>query len=216
MSNPAIEDLQNSDRFELVYELEHHKIKEFVINQIASRSKLVQGYMFYQLLMILLGLFFATRPLVLATGGNYQPLFYLFLAVVTTFTLLILIHELLHATAFKITGAKHVSIGSYLNKFIFYAEADGHVLNRKQFTLVALTPLVTIQIVTLVAVVFSLGHPVIYFWIFIMCAHSLFCAGDIGMLDYLYQFRKSRIYTFDVKDEKKSYFYREKDTVSDN
>lgn len=213
MNNPDVEELQNSGKYELVYELEHQQVKEFVINQITSGSKLVRGYMLYQLVMILIGLFFVTRPLVLAIRGNYQPLIYLFIAIVFTFTFLILIHELLHALAFKITGARKVSIGTYLKKFIFYAEADRHVLNRKQFTLVALTPFLTIKLITLAGIIITLGTPGVYFWIFVMSAHSLFCAGDIGMLDYFYQFRDSGLFTFDLKAEKKSYFYREKEIL---
>jgi hypothetical protein len=213
MNNPNVEELQNSGKYELVYELEHQQVKEFVINQITSGSKLVKGYMIYQLVMILVGLFFVTRPFVLAIRGNYQPLIYLFTAIVFTFTLLILIHELLHALAFKITGAKKVSIGTYLKKFIFYAEADRHVLNRKQFTLVALAPFLSVKLITLAGIILTLGSPALYFWIFVMSAHSLFCAGDIGMLDYFYKFRDTRLFTFDLKDEKKSYFYRYKKTM---
>lgn len=213
MNNPDVEELQNSGKYEMLYELEHQQVKEFVIHQITSGSKLVRGYMLYQLLMILIGLFIVTRPLVLAFRGNYQPLIYLLAAVIFTFTILILIHELLHALAFKITGARHVSIGTYLKKFIFYAEADRHVLNRRQFTLVALTPLLTVKLATLTGVIMTVGNPAVYFWVFVMSAHSLFCAGDIGILDYFYQFRDSKLFTFDLKDEKKSYFYREKKTA---
>ncbi|MFW6289436.1 MAG: DUF3267 domain-containing protein [Mariniphaga sp.] len=216
MNNPDVEELQNNDKYELMYELEHQQVKEFVINQITSGGRIVKGYMIYQLLMILIGMFFATRPIVLAIRGDYQPLFYLFIAILVTFTLLILIHELLHALAFKITGARKVSIGSYFKKFIFYAEADRHVLNRKQFTLVALTPFLTVKAITLAGVIITLGHPVMYFWIFVMSAHSLFCAGDIGMLDYFYRHRDSNLFTFDLKAEKKSYFYRQTKTAPKN
>ena len=214
-NNPNVEELQNSQKYELLYELEHQQVKEFVIRQIASGSKLIRVYMLYQLLMILIGLFFVTRPLVMALRGNYQPLLYLFTAIIFTFTLLILIHELLHALAFKITGARNVSIGTYIKKFIFYAEADRHVLNRQQFTLVALTPLLTVKLATTAGIIMTLGNPSVYFWIFVMSAHSLFCAGDIGMLDYFYQDRNSQLFTFDLKNEKKSYFYREKKTESE-
>ncbi len=216
MNNPGVEELQKSDKYELLYELEHQQVKEFVINQITSGSRIVKGYMIYQLIMILIGLFFATRPLVLAMRGNYQPLFHLIAAILFTFTLLILIHELLHALAFKITGARKVSMGTYLKKFIFYAEADRHVLNRKQFTLVALTPLLTVKVISLAGIIITLGTPAVYFWIFVMSAHSLFCAGDIGMLDYFYQYRNSELYTFDLKAEKKSYFYRRKEALPPN
>jgi hypothetical protein len=216
MANPAIEELQESDRYELVYQLEHHQVKEFVIRQITSGSRIIRWFMIYQFLMIVLGLFFITRSIVLAFERNHVPLFYTLCAVVFSFTLLILIHELLHALAFKVTGAPRVSMGAYLKKFIFYAEADRHVLNRKQFTLVALTPFIAVKLATLAAVLLTVGQPAVCFWIFIMCGHSLFCAGDIGMLDYFYSFKDAELYTFDVRKEKKSYFYLKKDEPSED
>jgi len=209
MTNPTIEELQNSEKYELVTELEHRQIKAFVIEQITTESKLIKGFMIYQGIMILVGLFFATRPIVLAMRGNTEPLFYLLGAIVFTFTLLVIIHELLHLLALKITGARKVKIGGYLKNFIFYAEADRHVLNRKQFALVALTPLMVVKVITLIAIFLTIGEPVFYFWMFVMSAHSLFCAGDIGMLSFFYRFPGSEVYTFDVKEEKRSYFFRE-------
>jgi hypothetical protein len=208
MTNPTIDELQNSEKFELVAELEHRHIKEFVIEQITIESKLIKGFMIYQGIMILIGLFFATRPIVLAMRGNPEPLFHLLGAIVFTFTLLIIIHELLHLLALKITGAPKINIGGYLKKFIFYAEADRHVLNREQFALVALTPLVVVKVITLIAIVLTVGEPAFYFWMFVMSAHSLFCAGDIGLLSFFDRFPVSEVYTFDVKEEKRSYFYR--------
>jgi hypothetical protein len=43
-----------------------------------------------------------------------------------------------------------------------------------------------------------------------MCAHSLFCAGDIGLLSIFYKFGDAEVYTYDVKAEKTSYYYRKK------
>ncbi len=212
MSNPGVEELQNSDSYEQVYVLEHQQVKEFLVKHITSGGKLIKGYMLYQLLMILMGLFFITRTVVLAYRGNFQPLFFLFMAVIFSFTILILVHEVLHAFAFKLTGAPKVSIGSYLRRFIFYAEADRHVINRRQFAFVALTPLVVIKLASLAGIIFSTGQPSLYFWGVIMSAHSMFCAGDIGMLDYFYQYPNTELFTFDLKDEKKSYFFRKKET----
>ena len=210
MSNPTIKELQDDSKYELVYELEHDQVKEFVISRITTGSKLIRGYMYYQILMILAGLFFSTRSMVLALRGSFEPLFFLFSAIIFSFTLLILIHELLHAFAFKLTGAKKVSIGAFVEKFVFYAAADQHVLNKKQFTLVALMPLIVVKLASIIGIILFIGHPAIYFWIFIVCAHSLFCAGDIGMLDYFYQSADSQVFTYDVQNEKKSYFYRQK------
>lgn len=208
MENPTIDELRNSGKYELIAQLNHQQIKEFVINQLSEGGAIIKIYMIYQVLMILIGFFFFTRSVVLAFQTSVEPLYHSLAALVFSFTVLIIIHELLHGIALKIIGAKKVNFGGYLKKFIFYAEADQFVINRKQFAFVALTPLFAVKLVTLIGIIVLFNHPVFYFLIFVMSAHSLFCAGDIGLLSIFYKQKDSEIFTFDVKDEKTSYFYR--------
>ncbi|MBN2636995.1 MAG: DUF3267 domain-containing protein [Prolixibacteraceae bacterium] len=208
MRNPSIHELRESADYKLIGKLSHNEIKEFVMHRISEGGKLVFSYMIYQIAMILFGMFFFTRSIILAFNGNFEPLFFSLAALVFCFTFLIIIHELLHALALKFTGAKKINIGGYLKKFIFYAEADKHVLNRKQFSFVALTPLFVVKIVTLIGIVLFFHHPAAYFFIFLMSAHSLFCAGDIGLLTLFYHEKNAEIFTFDVKAEKTSYYYQ--------
>lgn len=208
MANPTITELQNKEQFELIAELNHKQIKEFVLNQLSKGGWLVQSFMIYQILMCLLGIFILIYSVIHAFANNYQPLYYLLASIAFCSSLLILIHELLHGVAIKLSGAKKVNYGAYFRKFIFYAEADRHVLNKTQFTFIALTPLVFIKFATLLAILFFSHHPIVFFLLFAMCAHSLFCAGDIGLLAMFYKDRGSDIFTFDVQSEKKSYYFR--------
>jgi hypothetical protein len=208
MKNPTIDELRNSGKYELIAQLNHQQIKEFVVNQLSDGGAIIKTYMIYQVLMILVGIFFFTRSIVLAFQGFNEPLYYSLTAFVFSFSVLIVIHELLHGIALKLVGAKHVTFGGYLQKFIFYAEADRFVINRKQFAFIALTPLFAVKLLTLIGILFFFNHPVFYFLIFVMSAHSLFCAGDIGLLSVFYKTKNAEIFTFDVKAEKTSYFYR--------
>lgn len=208
MSNPSIEELQNKNQFEIIAELNHSQIKAFVLNQISAGSWLVKSYMIYQTLMFALGVILITRSVILAFHQNWFPLYSILAALVFCFSLLIVIHELLHGFAIKLTGAKKVNYGAYFTKFIFYAEADCHVLNKKQFAFIALTPLVVIKTISLIAVLLFFHQTIVYFWAFVMCAHSLFCAGDIALLSVFTRHKNSDVYTYDSKDEKKSYYFR--------
>jgi len=209
MANPTIEELQNNDRYELVSRLKHDEIKNFVLEQIAgTTSKIVKGYMFYQLLMVLTGMFFLARAIVFVFRNYYEPFFISLLAIVFSFSLLIIVHEGLHGVALKLTGAQKVSFGGFFRKFVFYAEADRHVMNRKQFAFVALTPLIVVKIITLIGIYLFWDQPLFYFFLIVMSAHSLFCAGDIGLLSVFYRNKNEEIFTFDVKAEKISYYFR--------
>ncbi len=208
MPNPTIEELRNPEKYELIAKLNHSQIKEFVINQLMENGKIIKIYMIYQILMIMIGMFFFTRSIVLAFQSSPIQLYYSLAALVFSFSVLVIVHELLHGIALKLTGAKRVTFGGYLKKFIFYAEADQFVINRRQFAFIALTPLIVVKLVTLTGIILFFSHPVFYFLIFVMSAHSLFCAGDIGLLSVFYKIKNIEIFTFDVKAEKTSYFYR--------
>ena len=209
MANPTIEELQNSDRFELVARLKHTEIKNFVLEQIAgTTSKIVKAYMFYQLLMVLTGMFFLARAIVFVFRNYYEPFFISGLAIIFSFSLLIIVHEGLHGAALKLSGAPKVSFGGFFRKFIFYAEADRHVMNRKQFAFVALTPLIVVKVITLLGIYLYWDQPMFYFFLIVMAAHSLFCAGDIGLLSVFDNDDGNEIFTFDVKDDKTSYFFK--------
>ena len=208
MANPSIEELHDPNKFEQIAELGHPQIKTFVLEQLAKGGALVTTYMGYQIIMLLLGIWFMIRAAILAFDDFSSPLGMTGLSLVFSFTLLIPIHELLHGLALKITGARNVHYGGYLRKFIFYAEADRHVLNKKQFAFVALTPLIVVQVLTLVGILIFWYSPVFYFSIIVMAAHSFFCAGDIGLLTiFLWD---SEVYNYDVREEKKSYYFKKR------
>lgn len=208
-NSPSIEELKNGDNYELLAELEHEEIKSFVLSQLEKGGWLVKGFMVYQAAMVLLGLFIITRALVFSFRGTYEPLWFSIGAIIFCVTALVIIHELLHGIAIKLTGAEKMRYGAYFKKFIFYAEADRHVFNRRQFTFVALTPLVMVKLVTLAGIIIFFSHPLIYTFTLIMCVHSLFCAGDIGLLSVFYT-AQSEVFTFDIKEERKSYYFRKK------
>ena len=208
MKNPTIEQLQNSGEYELIAELDHYHIKEFVIEQLSGGGKIVKAFMVYQLIMSLVGLLFVTRSIALALHGELTFLYVTIGSLIFCFTFLVILHELLHGLAVKLTGARKVNFGGYFSKFIFYAEADRHVLNRRQFVFLALTPLAVVKIISLAGAVLFLHHPVFYFFIITMSIHSLFCAGDIGLMTLFYKYNNQEVYTFDVKEERKAYFFR--------
>ncbi|MFV0590055.1 MAG: DUF3267 domain-containing protein [Draconibacterium sp.] len=210
MANPTIEELQNQDRFELIAELSHSNIKSFVLDQLALGGRITVFFMVYQTLMVLLGIFLITKSIILALHHTPENLYFSIAAFLFCFTALIPIHELLHGLAIKLTGAARVHYGAYLRRFIFYAEADRHVINRTQFTRIALTPLVVIKLLMLICSLVFWNTSCLYFFLLVMAVHSLFCAGDIGLLSIFYRNKSDLIYTFDAKEEKKSFYYRKK------
>ena len=87
-------------------------------------------------------------------------------------------------------------------------EVITHILNKKQFTLVALAPLAVVKIVSILAIIILYSNSSVFFVALVMSIHSLFCAGDIGLLSMFYNEKDSEYFTYDVRAERKSYFYK--------
>jgi hypothetical protein len=205
------EDLQNDPEFELLKEVSHQNLREFVLEQVRNEKQIIRLYSIYQILMMSLFVFILTRNIILSVKGNSDPLLYLVLSVLFSFSLLIIIHELIHALAYLITGSRRISFGVILKKFVFYALADRQVIGSNPFHIVALAPFVLVKLVCLIGLFLFFTSPVGSFFLTVMCLHSLFCAGDMAMLAFYKMNFGKEIYNFDVRSEGKTYFYVGKD-----
>ena len=120
--------------------------------------------------------------------------------------LLVPLHELIHAWAYKIKGAPVTSYDSNLKKFYFMAMADQFVASRSEFRFVALAPFVLITLFGIIALIFI---PI--YWKFmcmgILLAHTSFCAGDFALLSYFEEHNDKEVVTYDSKEQGMSYFY---------
>lgn len=204
------EDLQNKEAFELLTEVSHQRLREFIVEIIPKEKTIIRIYSVYQVLMIILFLFLLTRGIVLAVKGSYTLILQTGMAIVFSLSALIVIHELLHALAYLASGARRISFGTVLKKFIFYAIADRQVINSRAFHLVALAPFGIVKLACLAGMLYYFNHPSFYFFLSVMCLHSLFCAGDIAMLAFYRLHEGKEIYNFDDKSEGKTYFYARK------
>lgn len=201
------EDFQNESEFELLAEVSHQKLREFVLDQIREEKYIIRIYSVYQVIMIILFIFLLTRSIILVFKGFSEPIISIGLALLFSFSVLIVIHELLHALAYLLSGARNISFGFILKKFTFYALADQQVIASRAFHFVALTPFVVIKLISLAGTIVFYNQQLMYFFLSIMCLHSLFCAGDLAMLAFYNQHRGQEIYNYDNRSEGKTYFY---------
>jgi hypothetical protein len=201
------EELQNNKEFELLAEVSHQKLREFVVEQIREEKVIIRIYSIYQVVMMIIFVFLLTRSIIFAFKGYSEPIIGIGLALLFSFTILIVFHELLHALAYLISGARKISFGYIWNKFVFYALADRQVIASKAFHFVALTPLVVVKLISLAGAIVFFNNQWMYFFLTVMCTHSLFCAGDMAMLSFYNLHREKEIYNFDNRSEGKTYFY---------
>ncbi|MEN6453658.1 MAG: DUF3267 domain-containing protein [Prolixibacteraceae bacterium] len=201
------EDLKNPEQFELLAEVEHRQIKKFIFEQITPGVRLIRIYSIYQMIMLVLLGFLAGHAVIRLVKGIPEPLIHTGYAVLFSFTVLIFLHELLHAFAYWVCGARKLKAGMMLKKFIFYVMADKEVIELRTFRIVAFAPLVTVKLVCLIAGVLSWYTPYAYFFFSVMCIHSLFCAGDMAMLAFYSNHSDKEIYNYDDMEQGKTFFY---------
>jgi len=113
------QDLQNESEFELLTEVSHQKLREFVVEQITEEKYVIRIYSIYQVIMVMLFTFLLTRGIVLSIKGHSELLISVGLAIVFSLSALIVIHELLHALAYLLTGARKISFGVIPKNFSF-------------------------------------------------------------------------------------------------
>lgn len=204
------EDLQNESEFELLTEVSHQKLREFVVEQITKEKQVIRIYSIYQVIMAMLFIFLLTRGIVLSIKGHSEILISVGLSIAFSLSALIIIHEVLHAVAYLLIGARRISFGVIPKKFIFYALADRQVIAKQAFHIVALAPFVVVKLFCIIGFLTFYNQQLMYFFLSVMCLHSLFCAGDIAMLAFYRIHKEKEIFNFDNKSEGKTYFYSRK------
>lgn len=127
------------------------------------------------------------------------------LALVFCFSVLIIIHELLHALAYKLVGAHRVYFGAKLSQFVFYAGCDDQKFTGVQYRLVALLPFVCISLLGLAALFLFPSYFI--FSMTVLGLHTLFCCGDFAVMNYIQQYDLKKVFTYDLKAEETTYFY---------
>jgi hypothetical protein len=118
---------------------------------------------------------------------------------------LVPVHELIHALAYKLMGAKKTSFDANLKRFYFLAIADQFVTSRQEFKIIALAPFLVISLALLIASFLSGEWKIMI--LTTLTIHSLACSGDFALLSYFEFNRKKEVVTYDDKENKVSFFY---------
>ena len=212
MSSPKLtpDMLRNPDEFELLTCVSHRNLKAFIVEQVMTGGKHLRAYSVYQALMIVLLAVLMYFAGFAAARGNLLPFRYLGLSLVFSATGLIVIHELIHALAFRMMGISNLKFGAQWKKFIFYVAADCEVVDYRSFRVVALAPLVVVKVLSLAGIVLWWNSPLVFLPASVMAIHSFFCGGDMALMAYYRIHADKEIYSFDEVASKTTWFYYRK------
>lgn len=192
--------------YTLLETISHDAFKEFAKDQLAKKG--IYKKVYHAVLLISCGLLAAAAgfgAVLYFVEREASYLVQILLGLIFSLTLLIVIHELLHAAAYKLAGAKNVYFGAVLSKFVFFAGSDKEVFNGSRYKFIALFPFLCITICSLTGMI--VWPEYLTFFITLVCIHTLFCGGDFAILNYIQQFDPRRIHTSDSREKKETYFF---------
>ncbi|MFA9388588.1 MAG: DUF3267 domain-containing protein [Prolixibacteraceae bacterium] len=209
-------DLHKHAQFELIQAVPYAEMKDFVLTELKFNGPLIKIYSFVQLFaaigLIGIVLFYLMQSV---QSKSFAPeLLNLFLAAVCSIPILIPLHEGIHALAYLIKGKRDLSFGAQWKKFLFYAESNMQVLDRREMQFVALLPLITITVLgTIGMIVFSAS------WLKLFCCilsliHLFFCSGDMVILSFFQRQLPNEVFTYDNRKEKKTYYFRKRASIT--
>lgn len=205
-NKPDFNALFEGENFQLLHKLQYDNILNFVFKNIKKNNLPAISYFVTLIILLVLIMIFSFYGFSSSNikMGNYFLMF--FCGFMAGSFVIIPFHEIFHLLAYLILGAKKPKIGMDLKQMIFYVVADKFVLNRREFSFVALSPFVIINIISALIFIFSginLQIAILYFLIF----HNIMCIGDFAMLSFFRQNKNKCLYTFDIIDEKNSYIF---------
>jgi hypothetical protein len=197
----TIEDLQ-SGAYPLLGELNHATLAEFVIEYFFRRGSWLTRAHHAMSIATLAAIVYAAigqgRPLLRCVGDFV-------LALVALFIVLLPIHELVHALAYRIIGARDIRWEYSARMAAVWVIAHRFVVGRGAFIFVALAPFVVINAVLLAAAVAFPAQAV--FLLFVLLWHLHGCAGDWALLNFVWLHRRRGFWTYDDAVAGKSYFH---------
>ena len=204
-------DLTNSAEYEEITELSHDDVKKFIVREASGNNGWALIAKMYQGAGLLLFGFLLMKAFIpFMRSQTTENLIGMGWGILVCFTALIVAHELIHYLAYLVVGARKLSFGMKLRKFIFYVQADKQVMNYKQMKIVALAPAVVVALASGIVAMLNFETPIYYFCLTIFAVHSLFCSGDLGLLCFFENRNEDEIVTFDDVEAGVTKFYRKK------
>ncbi len=207
VSKPTIEELFDESRFEQLAVLPYNEMVPFVQEQFKHKNNIIRLYIAANISILIVMMMIGAWQVGTERIGAVVLMSATFLGFFASLTVLIPIHEAIHAAAYKWAGAPQVSFGSNWKKIYFYAAADRFVADSNSFRIIALAPFIVISTVLILLILII---PIWWQWLLwgTLLIHTGACAGDFGMLGFYERYNGKAVFTFDDVMEKKAYFFR--------
>lgn len=204
-TNPSLEILQRN--FQLKDRVEHNSLVYFLIDYIRRNNRIMFIFKWLNALIFVGSAVFYLVYLYNQMATNMSMLAWYCAGLLLSF-FSVPFHEAIHGVGFLLTGATKISFKAQWKKMMFMACAHHHVLNKRQFFLVAFLPCIFFLILGLVVLfMYSVNAIVVFITLGFLQAHTFFCIGDFAVCGYFLEQYPLEILTYDDMEENATYFY---------
>lgn len=191
--------------YKIINELNHNELIPFVKEQLNQKTKFSRFYKLFNISLLVIIIFIVSLDFFRNLLNFSEFISHLTWALALC-VLLIPIHEWIHLAAYKWLGAPKVRIDSNFKKFYFMAIAPGFVVNKKEFTIIALAPYLSITFILALLYIIYMNNQA-WFLLIALFIHTGFCSGDFALLSYSESCQNDNWITYDDFDKKMSYFF---------
>lgn len=192
------EELASDARYTLAAQFTHAELVGFVVHWFFRRgSWLTRAHHAMSIATL--------TAIVLCCHSFLRCLRDLFLAFAILIVVVLPLHELLHALAYRAVGARDVRWEYSLRMGAVWVIAHRFVANARPFLIVALAPFVVINAI-LVAAAIAFPHSAVLL-LFVVLWHIHGSIGDWSLMNFVWLHRGRGFVTFDDAEEGKSYFW---------
>ena len=197
---PTVDEL-NSAEYAPLGEFTHDTLIDFVVEYFFRRTSWMT-WLHHALSLLTL---IAIIAVAIAQGrGVLRCVADFVLALAALFLFLLPLHELLHAFAYRLIGARDIRWDYSLRMAAVWVIAHRFVATVRPFVFVALAPFVINFALIAAAMVWPRFA---VFFLFAMLWHLHGAIGDWSLLNFIWLHRRRGFWTFDDADAGKSYFF---------
>jgi hypothetical protein len=201
MPPPTIAELE-SPAFERLVLLRHPDLVDFAAEYFWRRpSWLIRAHHAVSISVLIALIVVAFR-----SWRGFTPfMLQLSVACVLFIALLLPLHEVLHAFAYRIVGARDLRWNWSRRGFAVFVLAHRDVVAARPFVFVALTPFVVINAALIAGALVVPRYAVA--WLVLLLFHTAGTSGDFALLNFLLGHRGRAVYTFDDAETQETGFY---------
>lgn len=191
---------------EIFYTFRHSAMQEMAKDYLKRKNKAVRWFnIALALQMVVIGYLvgtgiaqesFASANMSWLLGGPFLVLLLVLLP----------LHEVIHALAYKYFGAPKIQFRMHWKKAMVMTEAPGFLIAARPFVVVALAPAVIISMLLILVVIFT-PFLTSLFTAVLLFLHTLCCGGDMALVSFCLEHSDKNLWTKDDPDEAVSYFY---------